>query len=219
VPFTPPPDAKRAAICPDEGWVSCGWLALERWLATESTTYKTLGEQIGCSAALIAGWKKGRSVSPAYLPRIERMCGIDPAAWTWWLQDEPLDATTRASSPPPASERRAAPPVETTLGSTPDELRASASRCKALAKQAGLSPTQQAQLEGKTISALTALARLEERQAIHEHPDFSPLVEDLVLAVRSVLGPNAPDGIESRIADELERLQAARGASAMGRAA
>jgi transcriptional regulator with XRE-family HTH domain len=219
VSFTPPTDAKRSAVCPDEGWISCGWIALERWMAIEGLTYKALGEQLGCSAPLIARWKKGGSVSPNYLPRIERLCGIDSAAWTWWLQDDPLDAGTRASSPPPASERRAAPAAETTLGTTPDELRASASRCKALAKQAGLSPTQQAQLEGKTISALTALARLEERQAIADHPDFAPLVEDLVHAVRSALGPDAPDGIESRIADELERLQTARGASAMGRAA
>jgi hypothetical protein len=220
VPFTPPTDAKRAAICPDEGWVSCGWLALERWLAAESTTYKTLGEQIGCSAALIAGWKKGRSVSPAYLPRIERMCNIDPAAWTWWLRDEPPDATARPSSPPPASERRAAkePAPDAPLGSTREELDSTIRQIDA-AIRGGVTDGQRVQLLGKRASALMSRARLEERQAIHEHPDFAPLVEDLVLAVRSALGPDAPDGIESRIADELERLQAARGASAMGRAA
>jgi transcriptional regulator with XRE-family HTH domain len=221
VPFSPPPLAVQSAVRPDgTDWYSCGWRDLDAWRTERNLTYRELADKLGCAAGGITGWKNGRPPSGLHLDRIEALARIDRDAWTWWTQDEPLDASARPSSPPPASERRAAaPPAETPLGTTPDELRASASRCKALAKQAGLSPTQQAQLEGKTISALTALARLEERQAIHEHPDFAPLVEDLVLAVRSALGPDAPDGIESRIADELERLQATRSASAMGRAA
>jgi transcriptional regulator with XRE-family HTH domain len=220
VSFSPPPDAKHSAIRPGEGWYSCGWRLLEAWLAERAWVYAQLGEAVGCSKALISGWKSGRPANAPYPTRLEQLCGIAPEAWTWWTQDEPLDASARPSSPPPASEKRAAkgPALDVPLGSTREELDSTIRQID-VALREGVTDGQRVQLLGKRASALMSRARLEERQAIHEHPDFTPLVEDLVLAVRSALGPDAPDGIESRIADELEALQAARAVSAVGRAA
>lgn len=214
MPFTPPPEAKQSAIKPDDGWFSCGFLALDKWRTENGLVYRALAEQLGCGAGTISSWKDGRLPNSLTMPRIEALTGIPREAWTWWVDQSP-ETNEHHSSPPPSGEQ---PKSTGPLGSTRDELDSTIRQIDA-ALRGRVTEGQRVQLLGKRASALMSRARLEERQAIVDHPDFAPLVEDLVAAVRSVFGPDAPDGLEARLADELERLQAARAASPDRRAA
>ena len=57
------------------------------------------------------------------------------------------------------------------------------------------------------------LARERGARLIYEHPDFEGMVMDLVAAVVAELGPNAPEGLEGRVAERFEELQAERASS------
>lgn len=202
--FTPPSNSRNAAIRPDEGWYSCGWRLLESWLAKRERTYAQLGEAVGCSKGLISGWKNGRPVNAPFLARLEQLCGIPPEAWTWWTQDEPLEAHERPSSPPPES----APRVRR-LGTTTEELWETV-RGIDEDLRGEVTVSQRTVLRKARAAALTSISRLEKRQAIHEHPDADGFLEDVVQAVYDVLGPDAPEGIGSQIAARLLELQTKR---------
>jgi hypothetical protein len=105
------------------------------------------------------------------------------------------------------------------LGATPDELRQSIREIDRDLRGPALTAPQRTQLHRAKVAALTSLARLEERAAIHEHAEFGDLVEDLVEAVLEVLGPQAPPGLEARIADSFEARQVARATKPHRRAA
>lgn len=75
----------------------------------------------------------------------------------------------------------------TELGSTPEEIRASVRRSKALLAKGGLSATQHAQIEGKILSGLGALARLDERAALEDHPSFDAFCDLVHLALERTL--------------------------------
>lgn len=193
--------------------MSCAWLELAKLMAKNGWNYRACAEALGSSPAALTTWKQGRLPSVQMLPRLEAL-GVPREAWTWWLNETP-ELDERPSSPPPSGDQ---PKITGPLGSTRDELDSTIRQIDA-ALRGGVTEGQRVQLLGKRTSALMSRARLEEHQAIADHPDFAPLVEDLVAAVRSVFGPDAPDGFEAQIADELERLQAARAASPDRRAA
>lgn len=177
-----------------------------------SAASAAVGEACGVSRQYVTGWRNGKPVPPKHWPTVARVTGIPVEVWETWELLGPAEAEAA-----PASEEQ--PIAARPLGSTREELDATVQAIDATLQGPGVTPAQRASLLKGRTSAIVAKARLEERQAIHEHPDFPPLVEDLVAAVRAALGPDAPDGLESRIADELERLQVARAATAVGRAA
>lgn len=98
------------------------------------------------------------------------------------------------------------------LGNTRDELRATAQEIDAVRRKGGLTPNQDAALLGKRISALTALARQEDRCALEDHPDFEAFVDLSLKALEATLAQYgvSRDGARSVFADHLERLEAER---------
>ncbi|MDI1450014.1 hypothetical protein [Polyangium sp. 6x1] len=208
VRFDAPDGARFATSCPGEGWVSVGWTRLDAWRGT--TGYRELAARLGCSPGLLTGWKQGRTPAAPYLEKLEALADIPPIAWSWWtrtgegkapLSDAPR---TEAEAPPPSDAPRDAPPV---LGTTAEELRASVARLTKILQTGKLSPAQIATLEGKRITALSTLARLEQAGSIEHHPEFDGAVADLVEAVYSVI----PDpSLGPQIADRFDALQAKR---------
>lgn len=99
-----------------------------------------------------------------------------------------------------------------TLGQTADELRETAARLKRLARRKSLSISQQIQIEARLGSILAALARLEDRTAIEDHPDFEVLLSDILTALERTFGgrgvPSA--GARSEFAGHLEAVEAER---------
>ncbi len=140
---------------------------------------------------------------PKHWAKVQQVTGIPPEEFeTWELLGPP-------EQEPASEERPAFAPRE--LGTTLEELWETVAGIDSDLQSKGITVSQRTGLRKARSSALSSIARLEERQAIHEHPDYGPLVEDLVTAVVVELGPNAPDGIEARIADRLEALQVQRG--------
>lgn len=99
-----------------------------------------------------------------------------------------------------------------TLGQTADELRETAGRLKRLARRKSLSISQQIQIEARLGAILAALARLEDRMAIEDHPDFEGLLSDILTALERTLdGRGVPvDGVRSEFAGHLEVVEAER---------
>jgi transcriptional regulator with XRE-family HTH domain len=201
--FTPPIDAKNSAICPGEGWISCGWLAFDAWRVAGGKSYRDVAEAIGCATGSISNWKAGKPVPALHLPRIEAVSSVPPVAWTFWVR---ADGTEEPA--PPASEKRST--VLTELGKTPDEIRASVQRCKKLLAEEKLSPTQHGQIEAKILSGLGALARLEERSKIEDHPDFESFTDLIHVALERTLRQLGvdPTGARTVFADNLEAAEA-----------
>lgn len=197
--FTPPEGAKRSIRQPNEGWISCGWLAFEAWRLGNAQTYQNVADALAVTKPAISNWKAGRLPGEATRKHVELLADVPPDAWTWWVRSEGA-----ADSSPESERRPSAPEALRELGTTRDELRATVRSIDRVRAKGGLSPAQEATLLGKRTSALTALARLEERQSLEDHPDFDALLEDIIGAVVDVLGPDAPEGIEARIADQLE---------------
>ncbi|MDC3962870.1 helix-turn-helix domain-containing protein [Polyangium jinanense] len=217
VRFDAPDGAKFATSCPGEGWVSVGWTRLDAWRG--ATGYRELAARLGCSPGLLTGWKQGRTPAAPYLEKLEALADIPPIAWSWWTRTgegkAAPSATSRTEAPrteaeaPPSSD---APPV---LGTTAEELRASVARLTKILQAGKLSPAQIATLEGKRITALTALAKLEQTASIESHPEFEGVMSDLVDAVFDAIDAagvvvKAEIGIGALIADRFEALQAKR---------
>lgn len=202
--FTPPTDAKLSVRQPDEGWISCGWLAFEDWRTRNAQTYRQAGEALAVAPAAITGWKNGRQPNEATRRNLQLLAEVEPEAWTWWVRGEDAPEPTV-----PASEKRPAAPRE--LGTTRDELWATV---KDIDKALGgdLPASHRAQLLGKRASVLTAIARQEDRCAMDEHPDFEAFSEDALKALEATLRHYGvdPTGARTVFAEQLEAAEAAR---------
>lgn len=99
-----------------------------------------------------------------------------------------------------------------TLGQTAGELRETAGRLKRLARRKSLSISQQIQIEARLGSILAALARLEDRCALEDHPDFEGFLEDAEKALVATLAHYGVDakGARTVLAEHFERLEAER---------
>jgi transcriptional regulator with XRE-family HTH domain len=211
VSFTPPIDALHHDYRPRDGWISCGWIALEAWARPLGLKFRDLGTRFGCASGTVHNWKKGeRTPTEAQRRLVADVTGgaVDVASWLYWLPAEGIERDPPKDEAPPSSRSRAVAIPE--LGKTPDEIKASVRRCKALAQKTGLSPTQQAQLEAKVLSGLGALARLEERSKIEDHPDFDSFTDLIHVALERTLRQLGvdPAGVRSIFADHLEAAEA-----------
>lgn len=201
---------------PGRGYTCRGNRLLDEWAQNEphgvTEASARVAEACGVSRPFVGHWRGGKSVPPKHWGNVARVTGIPVEEWETW------ELLVR-EEPEPASEERPTAEPDVPLGTTADELRRSVQRLERLARKPGITPAQAATAEGKRVTALTALSRLEERAAIADHPDFTGLLEDLVAAVVAELGPDAPEGLEARIADRFEALQTARAAAPERRAA
>ncbi len=190
------------------------WEQVREWLNGRGIRHQEFADRCKIDRALLSRYLNGhRRPSSGHRLAIARETAGEfrPEAW-----DGPLAAALereREREPweqqQPASDRRpVAPPRE--LGTTPDELRESIRAIERDLSAPGLTPPQRTQLHRAKVAALTALSRLEERAGIQDHPEFCDLIEDLVTAVCEELGPNAPPGIEARIAERFEHRQVER---------
>lgn len=125
-------------------------------------------------------------------------------AWESW---ELLNAPEPEA--PPASEDR---PTPRALGTTHDELRATVQEIDAVRAKGGLTPNQDAALLGKRASVLAALARLEDRTALEDHPDVDTFLDDVLAALERTLEARgvAAAGARTEFATHLEALEAER---------
>ena len=209
--FDPPENATNAEKCPGPGWISCGWQMFDKW--RDGRGYREIARDLGCSAGNLTLWKQGRVPLKVYLEKLEKMADIAPIAWQYWVCLDPTKAAATsdeptAADPPPSGSRT----IEGKIGATIDELRVGVARLNDLLGKGKLSPGQIAQLEGKRISALTAIARLEERGTLEEHPEFDGFLDLVMLALDETLqhfGVN-PSGSRTVFADKIERIEAER---------
>lgn len=154
-----------------------------------------------CEPAPVAGRRRARAASEEELapdsgPRLASEAQKAPPT-----HEEPEALEEVAKPLPPA--RELATPVE--------ELNRRAQLLTRHLEREDLEPRQVAQVSNALAAVdRLMLAREKSERPIHEHPDFDGLVEDLVDAVVGELGPRAPEGIEGRIAEALEHLQAER---------
>lgn len=119
--------------------------------------------------------------------------------------EEAQPASSRRPSQKPAS---VSPPRA--IGGHVEELRRSLEKLVRASEAPDVSPAHLASLGGRILSVSRELRRVESERGIQEHPAFVGLVEDLVAAWMGELGPDAPEGLEARVADRFERLQAER---------
>jgi transcriptional regulator with XRE-family HTH domain len=171
-------------------------MRLETWRG--SVGYREIAARLECSPALLTGWKQGKTPATAYLERLESLADVPPLAWSYWVKtpkkarlDAPPASVARTpSNPPPAS---VAPESEGIAGpsvpriNTADELRVSVARLSKLLGSPKLSPVQVATLEGKRITALSTLARLEQSGPLEEHPEFSDFITDTLDAFKETI--------------------------------
>jgi DNA-binding transcriptional regulator YdaS (Cro superfamily) len=184
---------------------------LRSWIEAHGETQAAFAARCGLSRVNLS-YAMGsiRQVTRPNADAIERATNGEISAELLFRQFNEAKVAKREQTEdtPPKSGPREFPTTD--LGSTPDEIRASIRRSKAMLAKGGLSATQHAAIEGKILSGLGALARLEERAKIEDHPDF-PGVLDLVLVAleRTLrqLGVN-PNGARSVFADHLEAAEA-----------
>lgn len=205
--YVPPERAKQFAIKPDEGWISCGWLAFDEWKRRAGKNYADLAAALSVAQGTITNWKQGRIPSPAHTRRIESLSGVDPEAWTWWLREDGVNANTEPT--PPSEKRPRGPRVR---GTTHAELWLTLDEIDDELEDNELSGTARASLLGRKASTLDRISRLEERQKLEDHPDFEAFAEDALRAVEATLRHYGiePDGARAVFADHLERLEAER---------
>lgn len=169
---------------------------LRAWLRDNGYKQSDFAERLGWNVGTLSHMLSGnRCPTDAQLEALQKATG---GAIRTWERPKLLPS----SQPGPVSAARE-------IGSHEEELKLSLANLTDALKDAE-TPTHVAALEGKRLSVLKELQRFEAARGIHEHPDFAGLVEDLATAVVEELGPNAPDGLEERIAARLEALQAAR---------
>lgn len=209
--FSPPANARRSAVRPEEGWHSCGWRMLEKWLSKQGWTYRQLAEALGCSTGTIGRWKNGSACSALHLGRIEQLCSVPPEAWVWWTQDESLEA--EAEDGPADSGPRVTAAIDLPeLRSETEELRESVARAKLLLKHPEISVKQRLDAEGRIQVGLSTLARVREQRKLEEHPEFEAFSEMTLAAVEATLEHYglSCDGARTVFAEHLERLEAER---------
>ena len=176
-------------------------------------TFSAFAASAGVHKSIVSfAVNNGRSISRCNAEAISRATNGDVTADELERQYDETPVTPRVKredESPPASEER---PVPRDLGNTRDELRATAQEIDAVRRKGGLTPNQDAALLGKRISALTALARQEDRCALEDHPDFEAFVDLSLKALEATLAQYgvSRDGARSVFADHLERLEAER---------
>ena len=184
--FDPPANSIFAEKQPSEGHVSVGWQLFDAWRGERG--YREIARDLGCSPGVLSTWKQGRVPVKVYLEKLEKMADIAPIAWQYWVCLDPTKAAATSDEPPasspPESESRK---IEGKIGATIDELRVGVARLNDLLGKGKLSPSQVAQLEGKRVSALVAIARLEERGGLEDHPDFDSFIADTIDAFKETI--------------------------------
>jgi transcriptional regulator with XRE-family HTH domain len=212
--FNPPENSIFAEKQPSEGHVSVGWQLFDAW--REGRGYREISRDLGCSPGVLSTWKSGRVPAKVYLEKLEKMADIAPIAWQHWVCLDPTKAAATSDEPtaadPPASESRK---IQGKIGATIDELRVGVARLNDLLGRGKLSPGQIAQLEGKRISALTAIARLEERGTLEEHPEFDAFVDLALTAFERTIREHYgldPAGARTAFASYLEQIENERSA-------
>ncbi len=181
---------------------------LDKW--RDGKGYREIARDLGCAPANLSLWKQGKTPVKAYLEKLEKMADIPPIAWQYWVCLDPTKAAATSDEPPasnpPASESRA---IKGKIGATIDELRVGVARLNDLLAKGKLSPSHIAQLEGKRISALTAIARLEERAKLEDHPEWPNLIEMVLDALDETLRHFGldPNGARKVWLDKLERIE------------
>lgn len=206
---SPTPSLIQSKDPPGHGYTCRGNRLLDEWAQNEphgvTEASARIAEACGITRPLVSHWRSGKRVPPKHWQTVQRVTGVDPSEFETWELLGPAEVE-------PASEERPLEILDAPLGSTSDELRRSVQRLERLARTPGITPAQAATAEGKRVTALTALARLEERQAIHEHPDAAAFLEDVVRAIEDTLGPDLPPGTLARLGDRLAELQGQRAA-------
>jgi hypothetical protein len=192
---------------PSPGSTLVGTRLLEEWIEAQSHG-ATASCAIVAEACVVRGhqlvmqWrgKNAKRPAPRHWPVLERVCGIPPLSWETWEKLGPDEA------PPESGPRETILPE---LGKTPDEIRESVRRSKALLAKGKLSPTQHAAIEGKILSGLGALARLEERQKLEDHPEFEAFADLVHIALERTLRQFGvePTGARTVFADHLEAAE------------
>ena len=191
--------------------MSVGWQLFDAWRGERG--YREISRDLGCSPGVLSTWKSGRVPAKVYLEKLEKMADIAPIAWQYWVCLDPTKAAATSDEPtaadPPESGSRT---IEAKIGSTLDELRVGVARLNDLLGKSKLSPGQIAQLEGKRISALTAIARLEERGGLKDHPEYDAFCDMALDALDETLRHFGLDPRDARMlwVDKLERIEAER---------
>lgn len=229
--FSPPPNAVQHAVRPKgDRWQCVGWIHFEQWRSKNGTPgYKALGESLGCSPALISGWKKGTPPSKVFQQRVEALAGVPPEAWSWWVADEGADA---ASADPPSRRRPA--PVATLAQPAPapgkapgpapapgrpqsvrERLEEMAHACqeaiqRALSGEASAAERDQGKLARALLQDLARVRAELRTGSITDHPDYAELVRDLVDVIVALLGEDAPDELLLKVIESLDLRAAAR---------
>lgn len=186
---------------------------LREWLAKAGETQDVFSTRAGLSRTnLYFVLTNQRRCSRANAEAISRATNGDVTADELERQYDETPVSPRVKredETPPASEER---PLPRDLGNTRDELRATVQEIDAVRRKGGLTPNQDAALLGKRTSALTALARQEDRCALEDHPDFEVFTDDALRALEATLAQYGVDttGARSVFAAHLERIEAER---------
>lgn len=185
---------------------------LREWIQASGQTFSAFALSAGVHKSIVSfAVNNGRSISRCNAEAISRATGgaIDAGELERQYDETPVAPRVTRDETPPASEER---PLPRELGNTRDELRMTVQEIDAVRRKGGLTPNQDAALLGKRTSALTALARQEDRCTLEDHPDFEAFVETTLLALEATLVQHGvtPDGARSTFADHLERLEAER---------
>lgn len=171
---------------PLPGSTLVGTRLLEEWIDAQ-----TVGATASCALVaqacevrghqLVMQWrgKNAKRPAPRHWPVLQRVCGIDPSAWETWEKLGPDEPSAPISGP------RAI--ILPELGSTPDELRSSVRRALALLHEKEITVKQKLDAEGRIQVGLSALARLDERASLEQHPDFLPKLEIILDALDATL--------------------------------
>lgn len=200
----------RSADHPGRGYTCVGTRLLAEWVADQtlpSAADAAIGDACGVSRTAANQWRDVTKYRPRpkHWEHIARITGgrVPVEAWESW---ELLGAEPET---PPASEDR---PTPRALGTTHEELRATVQEIDAVRAKGGLTPNQDAALLGKRASVLAALARLEDRTAIEDHPEFDAFLEALLSALERTLVARGIDatGARTEFASHLEAIEAER---------
>jgi DNA-binding transcriptional regulator YdaS (Cro superfamily) len=186
---------------------------LREWLVKAGETQDVFSTRAGLSRTnLYFVLTNQRRCSRANAEAISRATNGDISADELERQYDETPVTPRVKredETPPVSEER---PLPRELGNTRDELRMTVQEIDAVRRKGGLTPNQDAALLGKRTSALTALARQEDRSALEDHPDFEAFTDDALRALEATLAQYGVDvtGARSVFAAHLERIEAER---------
>ena len=186
---------------------------LREWIQASGQTFSAFAASAGVHKSIVSfAVNNGRSISRCNAEAISRATNGEISADELERQYDETPVTPRVKredETPPASEERPSPRE---LGNTRDELRATVQEIDAVRRKGGLTPNQDAALLGKRTSALTALARQEDRSALEDHPEFEAFTDDALRALEATLAQYGVDatGARSVFAAHLERIEAER---------